>query len=450
MINTGRALRPHPAFILVLTFSLGLSGCSDLFFGAPEAPPLPGERLSVLKLESSLSADPALADMRVRLPQPEVNAEWPQVGGNPSHYMGHVALADNLAPAWSEDVGPSAGPGRRYLNGPLVADGRLYVLNPDLVVTALDVGRGNRLWSVDLTPEDEGGGLFGGGLAIENGVLYATTPYAQLLALDATNGSLLWLAKAPGPIRAAPTVAAGKVFVVTIDNQVVAYSASNGERLWAHAGVSEATGLLGGAAPASNGEIVVVPLSSGELLALGADSGRLLWSENLAGFTRGDQISTIADIRGRPVIVDSQVIAVSHSGLMVAIDLRRGERQWEVPIASSESPWVAGDFIFAVSNNGELLAITRDSGRIRWAVSLPRFENEKDREDPIYWSGPVLAGDRLLLAGSHGEIWSISPYTGEVLSTLNFTAGVRLAPITVYESVFFLSDDGEIIAWSGS
>src|SRR5262249_32043192 len=63
----------------LLTSLLLLAAC-DTFLGEPEAPPLPGKRVSVLKLDSALDADPELAELQVKLPKPYANPEWPQSG----------------------------------------------------------------------------------------------------------------------------------------------------------------------------------------------------------------------------------------------------------------------------------------------------------------------------------------------------------------------------------
>ena len=38
-------------------------------------------------------------------------------------------------------------------------------------------------------------------------------------------------------------------------------------------------------------------------------------------------------------------------------------------------------------------------------------------QDPIFWRGPVLAGNRLVLVSSRGQIAYISPTDGSILST---------------------------------
>ena len=59
-------------------------------------------------------------------------------------------------------------------------------------------------------------------------------------------------------------------------------AAEDGRRLWSHNGIPETAGLLGGASPAVEGEVVVVAYSSGELFALRVENGRAVWSDNLA------------------------------------------------------------------------------------------------------------------------------------------------------------------------
>src|SRR5213079_2727124 len=121
------------------------------------------------------------------------------------------------------------------------------------------------------------------------------------------------------------------------DNQLQALSVDGGRKLWSHNGIPETAGLLGGAAPAVEGEIVVVAYSSGELFALRVENGRAVSSDNLAASRNVNAVAGLADIRGRPVIDRGRIFAVSHSGRMVAINLRTGDRVWEQEIASSHS-----------------------------------------------------------------------------------------------------------------
>jgi outer membrane protein assembly factor BamB len=422
-----------------------LTGC-DVFFGSPEAPPLPGERISVLKMSSALAIDPSLAQQQVVLPKPETNPDWPQPGGYSTHAMYHLALGDNIKTAWTARIGRSAGDGRAILAEPVSVGGRVFTMDAGATVTAFDLTNGGQVWRVDLTPEDENDDLFGGGLASDGKMLYVTTGYEHVYALDASSGAIAWDVDLRAPLRAPPTYSDGRIFIVTVDNQVVALAADDGRKLWTHVGVPPQAALLGGAAPAVAGPNVIVPLSTGEVLAIRAETGRVLWTESLAGGQRSESLSQLADIRGRPVIDRDMVVAVSHSGVTAAIDLANGRRVWTNNFGGSQSPWAAGDYIYMLTREGDVLCLTRDQGRIRWVQSLPTFEDMEGKKRPIYWSGPVLAGDRLIVTGSNSDAYSISPYTGEILGKIELPSRSHLPPIIVNGTLLMVTDNAELVA----
>ena len=77
---------------------------------------------------------------------------------------------------------------------------------------------------------------------------------------------------------------------------------------------------------------------------------------------------------------------------------------------------------------------------------LPRYEKPKKRDRPIFWSGPILVSDRLLVVGSHGEALSISPYTGRVLGRIALPGGVKISPVAAGDTVYVLTNDGDLVA----
>ena len=205
--------------------------------------------------------------------------------------------------------------------------------------------------------------------------------------------------------------------------------------------------MLGGASPTAEGSIVIAAYSSGEIVALRIENGRVVWSDTLSALRRSDPVSTLAHIRGRPVIDRGRVFVAANSGRTVAIDLRTGTRLWETNVGSAYGPWVAGEFIYILSNNAQLICLSRRNGGIRWIRQLQRFEDEEDREGPIYWSGLVRAGDRLLVGSSRGEIWSVSPYTGRLLGRVDVGAPVYLPAVVARDTVYVLNDNAKLFAF---
>lgn len=407
---------------------------------------IPGERISVLRLQRSLEPDRRVADLQVRLPRPVAISSWPQAGGNSEHVQHHIELPSTISEAWRTNIGEGSESTMRLLTPPIVAEGKVFVMDVDSQVSAINAANGDVIWEYDSKVPDDDDEAFGGGIAYENGVLFVSTGFADIISLDAETGKERWRKRLSGPMRAAPTVADGRVFVVTIDNQLFVLSGATGDRLWSHAGFSEIAGLLGAASPAVGTGTVIVPYSSGEIFALRVENGRPLWSDNLSSSQRLDALSTLADIRGMPVVDRGLVYAISHSGRMVAIDLRSGTRAWEKSIGGVEMPWIAGEFIYLLTNESQLVCLTRRGGRVRWVRDLPQYEDSDDKDDPIKWSGPTLAGDRLVITGSHGEAWSVSPYTGKVLGRLDLSEEVFLPPIVADSTLYFLTEDGDLIA----
>ena len=433
-----------PTRRVLLLVLLSLAGCG--WFGDKKQP-LPGERISVLSLDRQLEPDPALATIPITLPRPVVNTDWPEDGGYPNHAMQHLSLPDKLTQAWRTSVGQGASRYTRVLSQPVVGKGRVYAMDGGVQVTALDAATGNRLWQVDLKPDDERGNSFGGGVAFWSDRLYASTGYAQVVALDPADGHVIWKSAVPAPVRSGPTVSDGRVFVVTVDNELVVLAAEDGRRLWNHNAIPETASLLGNASPAVDGEVVVAAYSSGELYALEVENGRPLWSDNLAGTRSVNAVASLADIRGRPILDRGRVFAASHSGRMAAIDLRSGDRAWEQEFGSTHSPWVVGDYLYVLSNENDLVCLTRNDGKIRWVYQLPSYQNEKKKKDPMTWAGPVLGSDRLIVLSSAGDAVSISPYTGEPLGREAMSAGGYMAPVIADNSLYVLTDDANLSAY---
>lgn len=446
------AVRKSGTFMRVGLMALALgsvAGCDSVtgIFTSDDKTVLPGKRLSVMELGAALEVDPALADELVILPQPYNNPAWPQPGGSPDNANYHLAAPGPLDRVWSVNAGAGSDRVAQLTASPIVAGGRVFVLDAEATVHSFDAKTGKLIWETELVPEgedaDEGRG---GGIAFDDGKIFVVTGFGTAHGLDALSGAVVWTQSIGDPFRAAPTANGGRVFAITADNQTIAFAQETGEVLWRHRGIVESAGILSSPSPAVAGSVVIAPYSSGELVALRVANGTAVWSDSLTRTGTVTSLSELNDIAGRPVIDRDRVFAISHSGRMVSIDLRTGERAWTRDIGGVQTPWVAGDFLFLLTNSQELIAVSRRDGRIRWITPMPRWEDPEDREDPIVWSGPVLVSDRLVIVSSTGEAASVSPYTGEILGRIDLPDGALIAPVVADETLYILTDDAELIA----
>ena len=441
---------------LAMAAGLAAAGCDAIKnLVDSEEPPLQGRRLAVLPTAGILRADIRISDVRIVLPRPTPNAAWPQHAGYPNHAMHHLALGKDPRTAWSVRAGSgserqgllSLSRSRRLLAQPVTGGNRVFTMDSAGRVRAFDLKTGRRLWSQSILPRQERDGDVGGGIGFHDGQLVAATGAAEVLAMDASSGKVLWRRSTGAPVRSAPAVSDGRVFVVTSENTVIAYDASDGSKLWNYEGVAALTGILGGGAPAVDEGVVVAPQSTGELVALRAGTGRSIWTENIGVVQRGDPVLGLNAITASPVIDRGVVYAVSNAGRLVAIELGSGRRLWDVEMSGLQTPWAAGDYVFVLTSHAVLAAIRRSDGRVRWTVRLDRFTDDDHLFDGRpFWTGPVLAGDRLVVAGSHGEALAVSPYTGEVIGWIPLDRGVFIPPAIVQRTILFLDDSGRLTA----
>lgn len=434
--------------LIIGTTSL-LSACS-YFDSAPEEEIIQGDRISILQLEKQLVPENITNKEQMYLPPAWQNEFWPQAGGYPNHAMHNLSFSlDGEEPAriWSANIGKGTNKKLPLSASPVVFEGRLFAMDTAHNITATSIDDGKELWQINLMPEDEDEYVTGGGVSVSNGVVYATSGYNRIHALNAENGTELWSAELPTPARSAPTVISGRAFVITADSRLICLSADNGQILWEHQGVSEMTGLTGTASPAADSDIVVPAFSSGELYALRIENGSVAWSDNLSPVRRYSGMDDLVEIRGLPVIAREVVIAISFGGRMVAIDTRSGERVWARNIGGSQTPWVAGDFIYVITNESEIVALSRLTGQVVWVNTLPAYQDLEDREDAIIWRGPIVASDSLIVAGSHGEIRHFDTKSGELTNTWDADETLALPPIVAGNTLYLTANNGRVLAY---
>jgi len=412
--------------------------------GGPKTPVV-GKRTSILSAEQGVEVDPTLADVPITLPEPYANDQWSQPGGAPSKTMGHLALGASPRQIWSASIEGST-PKARLAAAPVVAGGKLYVIDAGAHVIAYDANSGAKLWQTPLPSEGNGRALFGGGVSVVGDRVFASTGIGDVAALNAGNGAVLWKKRPGGPLRGAPTLANGHAYVMGQDNQIFALNQSDGEVQWTDSGTLQVTGVFGVAAPAAAQGTVIAGYSSGELTAYRYENGRSLWGDALSRTSISTAVASLTDIDADPVIDRGRVFAIGQAGRMASYELVTGQRLWEINIGGISTPWVVGEWVFVVTSDAKLLCVARATGKIRWISQLRRWQKEKKKDKAIRWTGPVLAGNRLVLVSTHGDLVYADPSTGNVQADIEMGKRMSLSPIVANNTLYILADDGKLTA----
>jgi outer membrane protein assembly factor BamB len=463
-----RAGRIASFAVLALAFAAPLAGCSDSLPSLPKVselnpfketvPPLPGKRVPVLPAQDRQIGELAEANAPIVVPAPRLNDAWAQPGGEPSNVPGNLALtASTLKEAWSASIGKGTTKVGRVAATPIVYDGRVFTLDSEGTISAFSVSGGSALWRQSLAPTtdktgpgfsaitanimnltaDDGGG-YGGGIAAEGGRVFAASGFGAVIALDPSTGNRIWEKPLGVPIRAAPTVANDRIYVLTVEGKVYCLSATDGTELWAVRGLPQTASLGLNTSPAVADDVVVIPYSTGDLIALRTADGSGLWSESLSRTRTTSQLAAMSDA-ARPAIDNGTVFAVGHGGRMIATVAKTGERLWSLSVPSTQQPCVAGDSVFVVDTLGQLMAINRRDGKVQWSTKLP---------DSNVWSGPLMANGMLWLASKDGALVGVDAATGRVSGQMSVGGAVFVPPVVAQGRMYVLTDDARLVAFN--
>lgn len=417
--------------------------------------PLPGKRLPVIAGRETLPGELADGSKPITLPPPQPNDSWTQAGGTPSNAPGHLIVGGSRQ-AWSADAGTGSGKTGRVTAPPVVGGNLVYTLDAEGRVTAFNLSGGSAVWRASLAPAEpqgggspsfnwsgmfslggsDAGGAYGGGLALDGGRLYGASGFGAVVSLDAQSGKKLWEKNLGVPIRAAPTTAGDRVYVITADGRFFCLSGADGAEIWSVRGLPQQASLVMNVSAAVDGDIVVVPYPSGDVVALKTSDGTAAWSESLSRTRTLSQMASLSDA-ARPAIEGGVVYAVGHAGRMIATREKTGERVWSINLPGTQMPWVAGDAVFVVDTQGQLVAVSKSDGKVMWTSKLPGSNT---------WSGPTLASGTLWVASNKGQLVGVEATTGKVTSQQELGSPVYIPPVVAQGRMFVLTDNAKLIA----
>nr|WP_240789505.1 PQQ-like beta-propeller repeat protein [Pseudooceanicola onchidii] len=413
---------------------------------------LPGKREDVAAVLTDAPLTDDATENRVEpvsMPGATANANWPQRPGSPATRVDNAALNGALSLAWAVNIGDGDGRKARIAGDPVVADGRIFTLDSGAKVTAVTTG-GAVAWTRDLAPPADGSGqASGGGLAYGGGKLFVSTGYGILSALDPATGAVLWEQDLDSSGTGTPTVAGNLVYVISGDATAWAIDVNNGRVRWQMTATPDRNTLLGGPAPAISGDLVIFGHASGEIQAVSREGGLQSWGALVSGRRRGFAKSVIGDISGDPVVSNGRVYVGVQSGSTVALDATTGERLWSANEGAMSPVWAFGGDVFLVSDLNQIVRLSAETGERVWAQDLPLFVKDKPRRQKEVFGhyGPVLAGNRLIVASGDGLLRSFDPTSGALVGQVELPGGASSNPVIAGRTLYVVSARGQLLAF---
>ena len=264
---------------------------------------------------------------------------------------------------------------------PVVAGGRTLHLDVRTRATAFDVA-GKRLWTT-LTPKKKTKATWAAAWPSSKTAFSSPRASLSLHALRPQKGGFLWRQSVGGPMRSAPTARGGRVFAITIDNKLVALNAATGKLCGRMSPPPRPRACSEVPARRRTANLLVAPFSSGEIAALHDDNGRILWLRT-SSRPLTKRSCQHCGVREHAVIDRGRVFAISHGGIVVAIDLRNGQRLWDRDRRNRKS---IGRRSYLLTANAEIVCLSREDGRIHLVPRSLRASQTKRKEDAIVRTG---------------------------------------------------------------
>ena len=267
------------------------------------------------------------------------------------------------------------------------AGGRIFVVNSNGLLTALDAGTGSAVWSVQLPgqysfsspPTAENGIVYDGG-AGSGGTLYAT---------NESNGALLWSQPVANGDNSSPAVDGSNVYVTYPDNYY-AFNRTTGAPVW-HDYLNGDGG--GGRTPVvADGHLYIRDWAASPLIASAATGATQspLASTTVPAIASG----TAYEMTG--ALGSGTLQAVGGDGL--------GTTRWSFAGDGhlSSAPLVTSNAVWVGSTSGEIYELSCASGAPQWSTNVGRpiyAPDEQNVSAPL--TGLGVGGNTLIVpAGS--------------------------------------------------
>jgi outer membrane protein assembly factor BamB len=308
--------------------------------------------------------------------------------------------AISLERVWKKDVG-SGDQELKLQFTPVIRDGKVYSVDVEGYLSAIDQVSGKELWSHNLDEK------VSGGVAIDRYSFYVSTFSGFLISLDIDSGKENWRAPLTSEVIATPAVNGEQVIAQSIDGKLSAFDAKTGKQLWRYDSVAPILSLRGTAKPLSSRKYTLTSFANGELVMIDNENGRPLWKTELALPKGRTELERLVDSDGQPILDGDTLYASAYQGKVFALSAIDGKEIWSKEISSFNKLAMGFGKIFVTTDKGEIIALDKQSGQILW-------KNESFLYRRL--SAPVVFDQFVLSSDFEGYIHVLSVLDGEVLA----------------------------------
>lgn len=334
-----------------------------------------------------------------------------------------------IALTWSVPIGKSNQSSSYLKLKPVIRGNNIYTADANGMVQALDKGTGHVLWSRQLAHG------IASGPTVSAGLIALGTNASQVVLLKQADGTEVWHAKVSSDILSKPAIADHQVIVKSIDGHLYAFDLRTGQKIWVVDHGSPSLILKASSSPVIMGSQILVGYSDGKLDAVDLQFGHVLWQKSIAYASGSSDVERLVDIDADPIVRAGVVYLASYQGYVGALRLENGQFIWNKPASTYRNISIDDRSLYMTDSDDVLWAFDRTNGQVKWKQDLLKARG---------LSEPVLMGNRLVVGDKTGYLHLLSAQNGEIISRIQLTAAVDIAPTVSGHRVYVMTANGKL------
>lgn len=292
---------------------------------------------------------------------------------------------------------------------------RVFVTTRDGFVRCLSPANGAIEWEFKTL------GRFVSGPTVHRGIVYVAGGDGVLYAFRALSGEKLWSFKANEELVTSPTISDGKVLVASQSETLFAVDLETGAWVWQYRrDAPSGFTVRGTSRPIAADGLAYMGFADGYVVALELATGVMKWEKRLS-VTGGTQF---LDVDTTPVLADGRLFVASYKDGLSALDAKNGDLQWTSAHNGLTALMPRGNVLFA-TGDGALTAFDMGRGRMLWSLEL----SDRTSKGKGVNAGRSLAMARgYVVVPTSTSLAFVEPTSGKVRSMWNPGRGVTAAP----------------------
>ncbi|MBM4103609.1 MAG: alcohol dehydrogenase [Planctomycetes bacterium] len=301
-----------------------------------------------------------------------------------------LAVNDGNKPLWTAQVGTG-------FSAIVVAQGKAVTMgnikNTD-VVFCFDAQTGKELWKYEY-PESLGAKNYDGGThgtpTIADGKVYVLSKFGKAFCFSLADGKVIWQKelkmKAPEWGFAGSPVIVGDKVIYNVSDRGVALNKTTGQEIWA--GENKPSGYSTAVVETKDNQTVVYLFDGDNLRCVNADTGVALWSypwKTQYGVNAAD-----------PLVIGQEIFITggyNHGCSLLKIEAGQPVKLWENKNMRSQmsGPVVIDGYIYGIDDN-QLVCLDWKTGEKKW-------------QEKSVGKGSLMAADgKLIVLGEKGKLF---------------------------------------------